>query len=89
MVNNLGVDLPAVLRDVARQQRIPLLDLTARSRALLESLGEAASWPLYLTVAHDGVEDATHLSRYGAEVFVALVARAAAQARLPLARFLR
>ncbi|WP_410606620.1 GDSL-type esterase/lipase family protein [Amycolatopsis sp. lyj-109] len=89
VVNNLGVDLPAVLRDVARQQRLPLLDLTARSQALLESLGEAASWPLYLTLAHDGVDDATHLSRYGAEQFAALVTRAMAQARLPLARFLR
>jgi lysophospholipase L1-like esterase len=89
VVNNLGVDLPAVLRDVARQQQIPLLDLTARSQALVESLGEAASWPLYLTLAHDGVDDATHLSRYGAEQFAALVARAMAEARLPLARFLR
>jgi lysophospholipase L1-like esterase len=89
VVNNLGVDLPAVMRDVARQQRIPLLDLTARSQELLESLGEAASWPLYLTLAHDGVDDATHLSRYGAEQFAALVARAAARARLPLSVFLR
>ncbi len=89
VVNNLGVDLPAVMRDVARQQKIPLLDLTARSQALLEGLGEAASWPLYLTLAHDGVDDATHLSRYGAEQFAALVARAVVQARLPLAHFLR
>ncbi|KDN19155.1 GDSL-type esterase/lipase family protein [Amycolatopsis rifamycinica] len=89
VVNNLGVDLPAVLRDVARRQRLPLLDLTAHSQALLEGLGEAASWPLYLTLAHDGVDDATHLSRYGAEQFAALVAQAATQARLPIARFLR
>ncbi|MEU5259513.1 GDSL-type esterase/lipase family protein [Amycolatopsis sp. NPDC021455] len=89
VVNNLGVDLPAVMRDVAQQWNAPLLDLTARSQALLESLGEAASWPLYLTLAHDGVDDATHLSRYGAEQFAALVARAAGQARLPLSRFLR
>ncbi|HET6708588.1 GDSL-type esterase/lipase family protein [Amycolatopsis sp.] len=89
VVSNIGVDLPAVLRDVARQRQLPLLDLTARSRALVEGLGEAASWPLYLTLAHDGVEDASHLSRYGAEQFAALVARAMAEARLPVARFLR
>lgn len=89
VVNTLGVDLPAVMRDVARQQRIPLLDLTARSQELLERLGESASWPLYLTTAHDGVQDATHLSRYGAEQFAALVARAMADAHLPLAHFLR
>ncbi|WP_410631458.1 GDSL-type esterase/lipase family protein [Amycolatopsis sp. cmx-4-83] len=89
VVNNLGVDLPAVMRDVARGEGIPLLDLTARSQALVEGLGEAASWPLYLTLAHDGVDDATHLSRYGAERYAALVADAVAEARLPLARFLR
>ncbi|RSM36341.1 rhamnogalacturonan acetylesterase [Amycolatopsis balhimycina DSM 5908] len=89
VVNNLGVDLPAVMRDVARQRKIPLLDLTARSQALVEGLGEAASWPLYLTLAHDGVDDATHLSRYGAEQYAALVARAMAEARLPFSLFLR
>jgi len=89
VVNNLGVDLPAVMRDVARQRKTPLLDLTARSQALVEGLGEAASWALYLTLAHDGVDDATHLSRYGAEQYAALVARAMAQARLPLSLFLR
>ncbi|WP_410645537.1 GDSL-type esterase/lipase family protein [Amycolatopsis sp. lyj-346] len=89
VVSNIGVDLPAVMRDVAGEQKIPLLDLTARSQALLESLGEAASWPLYLTLAHDGVDDASHLSRYGAEQFATLVTQAMTQARLPLARFLR
>ncbi|UOX89225.1 hypothetical protein MUY14_00840 [Amycolatopsis sp. FBCC-B4732] len=88
-LRNLGVDLPAVMRDVARGEGIPLLDLTARSQALVEGLGEAASWPLYLTLAHDGVDDATHLSRYGAERYAALVADAVAEARSPLARFLR
>ncbi|MEV6873373.1 GDSL-type esterase/lipase family protein [Amycolatopsis sp. NPDC051128] len=89
VVNNLGVDLPAVMRDVARLRKVPLLDLTARSQALLEGLGETASWPLYLTVEHDGVQDASHLSRYGAEQFASLVARAVSEARLPLSRFLR
>ncbi|MEU0534334.1 GDSL-type esterase/lipase family protein [Amycolatopsis tolypomycina] len=89
VVSTIGVDLPAVMRDVAGEQKIPLLDLTARSQALLEGLGEAASWPLYLTLAHDGVDDATHLSRYGAEQFAALVTQEMTRVRLPLARFLR
>lgn len=75
IVNNLGVDLPAVMRSVATEQRVPLLDLTADSEALLEQLGDAGSWPIYLTVAHDGVKDATHFSEYGATVMAGLVLR--------------
>jgi lysophospholipase L1-like esterase len=75
IVNNLGVDLPAVMRSVAAEQRVPLLDLTADSEALLERLGDAGSWPIYLTVAHDGVKDASHFSEYGATVMADLVFR--------------
>lgn len=75
IVNNLGVDLPAVMRSVAAEQRVPLLDLTADSEALLERLGDAGSWPIYLTVAHDGVKDASHFSEYGATVMAGLVFR--------------
>jgi lysophospholipase L1-like esterase len=88
VVNNLGVDLPAVMRQLAADERLPLLDLTARSQALLESLGPDGSWPLYLTVAHDGVQDATHFSEYGATVMAGLVARELRAARLGSARYL-
>jgi lysophospholipase L1-like esterase len=89
VVNNLGVDLPAVIRDLAGRLRTPLLDLTADSEALLESLGAAASWDLYLTTARDGVQDATHFSESGATVIAGLVAKEMRAARLPAARLLR
>jgi lysophospholipase L1-like esterase len=89
VVNGLGVDLPAVMRDIAARDGLPLLDLTARSQALLESLGEQESWPLYLTVAHDGVKDQTHFSEYGATVLAGLVASEIRTAGLPAARFLQ
>ena len=41
IVNNLGVNLPAVMRQVAASERVPLLDLTADSAALLRKLGSA------------------------------------------------
>src|SRR5256885_11892947 len=47
VVNSLGVDLPAGMRDVAEQLGVPLLDLTADNQALLGGLGESASRPLY------------------------------------------
>ncbi|MEU4249988.1 GDSL-type esterase/lipase family protein [Amycolatopsis sp. NPDC026612] len=89
IVNNLGVDLPAVIRDVAGKLRVPLIDLTARSQALLEQLGETASWPLYLTVQHDGVQDYAHFSEYGGTVMAGLTTSGMADAHLPAAAFLR
>ena len=89
IVNNLGVDLPAVIRDLAVKLRAPLIDLTARSQALLEKLGESASWPLYLTVQHDGVQDYAHFSEYGGTVMAGLVTRGMADAHLPAAAFIR
>ncbi len=85
IVNNLGVDLPAVIRDVAGKLRVPLIDLTARSQALLEQLGETASWPLYLTVQHDGVQDYAHFSEYGGTVMAGLATSGMADAHLPAA----
>ncbi|SED12925.1 Lysophospholipase L1 [Amycolatopsis tolypomycina] len=89
VVNTLGVDLPAVIRDVAGKLGTPLVDLTARSRALLEKLGESASWPIYLTTQHDGVQDSTHFSEHGGTVMAGLVTQGMADAHLPAAAFLR
>jgi hypothetical protein len=89
IVNNLGVDLPAVIRDLAGRQHVPLIDLTARSQALLEQLGETASWPLYLTGRHDGVQDYAHFSEHGGAVMAGLLTKGMADAHLPGAAFLR
>lgn len=88
VVNNLGVDLPAVMREVAAAERIPLLDLTADSEALLEKLGPTASWPLY--VGTEAIPtDATHFTPYGASVISGLVVKELIAAHLPAAAFLR
>lgn len=88
IVNNLGVNLPAVMRQVAAGEHVPLLDLTADSAALLEKLGPSASWPIYLgsTVSPT---DATHFTDYGATVISGLVVKELAAAHLPAAAFLR
>src|SRR5688500_15131249 len=65
-VNNKGVDLPAVIRALGRSANVPVIDLTARSKVLVESLGPSASQRLYLTAATDGVTDNTHFSVHGA-----------------------
>ncbi|GAA2729234.1 rhamnogalacturonan acetylesterase [Streptomyces nogalater] len=70
LVNGLGVDHPAVIRQVAATEHVPLIDLTAKTRALVESLGPEASKALYL---YNEKRDNTHTSVHGATVFAALV----------------
>ncbi|AVV44572.1 rhamnogalacturonan acetylesterase [Streptomyces sp. ID05-04B] len=88
-VNAVGVDLPATMRAVGTAQHVPVIDLTAGSRTLLESLGPSASAQLFLRSATDGVTDNTHFSQYGATRIGALVLRSIREQGLPLAAFLR
>lgn len=70
LVNGLGVDLPAVVRSVAAAEHVPLIDLTARTKALVESLGPEASKALYL---YNEKRDNTHTSVHGAALCAGLV----------------
>ncbi len=44
-INSVGVDLPAETRRLGSSLNVPLIDLTAKSEALVESLGPANSRP--------------------------------------------
>ncbi|MFH9083951.1 rhamnogalacturonan acetylesterase [Streptomyces sp. NPDC017673] len=70
LVNGLGVDHPAVVRSVAAAEDVPLIDLTARTKALVESLGVEGSKAVYL---YDEKRDNTHTSAYGATLYAGLV----------------
>ncbi|MDF6022728.1 rhamnogalacturonan acetylesterase [Streptomyces sp. JH34] len=70
LVNALGVDHPAVIRSVAASRGVPLIDLTAASRAVVESSGAERSRALYLC---DEEQDHTHTSEHGAGVYADLV----------------
>ncbi|MEU2435761.1 rhamnogalacturonan acetylesterase [Streptomyces rubradiris] len=70
LVNGLGVDHPAVIRSVAAAENVPLIDLTAKTKALVESLGPEDSKALYL---YNEKRDNTHTSVHGATVFAGLV----------------
>ncbi|WHT22759.1 GDSL-type esterase/lipase family protein [Crossiella sp. CA-258035] len=85
-VNNKGVDLPAVIRALGRSANVPVLDLTAKTKALVESLGPAASERLYLTRE---ANDNTHFSVAGATEMAGLVAQGVRELNLPLAGYLR
>ncbi|GAA3506737.1 hypothetical protein GCM10019016_138520 [Streptomyces prasinosporus] len=66
----LGIGLPAVVRSVAADAGVPPIDLTARTKALVESLGVEGSKALYLS---DEERDDTHTSVHGATVYAGLV----------------
>lgn len=70
LVNGLGVDHPAVIRSVAADKGVPLIDLTAKTKALVESLGVEGSKSVYL---YNEKRDNTHTSVHGATVYAGLV----------------
>lgn len=74
-------EYPEVIRVVARQRNVPLIDVYEQSRALVQSLGEEQSRALYLHVEPNvypaypnGHTDDTHTRRPGAEAFSRIVA---------------
>jgi hypothetical protein len=88
-INSLGVNLPAEMRAVGTAQHVTVVDLTAKSEALVESLGPTASAQLYLQASVDGVTDNTHFSQYGATKMAGLVVQGIQEQNLPLSTYLR
>ncbi|MFD4554076.1 rhamnogalacturonan acetylesterase [Streptomyces sp. NPDC058469] len=70
LVNGLGVDLPGVVRSVAAAEGVTIVDLTAQTKALVESLGVEGSKAIYL---YNEKKDNTHTSAHGATVYAGLV----------------
>ncbi len=69
-VNGLGVDLPAEMRNLAEEEGVDLIDLTALTKQRVEELGPEASEALFLT---NEANDNTHTSEHGATEFAQLV----------------
>ncbi|HET7845101.1 MAG TPA: GDSL-type esterase/lipase family protein [Xanthomonadales bacterium] len=73
------------VRDVARAERVILVDLDARSRDLLRALGDGPSRAYYLYDDASGLADDTHFSPRGATAMACLVVDELARAGSPLA----
>ncbi|MGW0520280.1 rhamnogalacturonan acetylesterase [Crossiella sp. NPDC003009] len=85
-VNSRGVDLPAVIRALGRSANVPVIDLTGKSKALVESMGPSASQALFLTRE---TGDNTHFSAHGGAEMANLVVQGVRELNLPLAGYLR
>lgn len=73
---------PDVIRQLAMQRHVPLIDLYQESTRYLRAIGEEASRKLYMHVEKgiyprypDGQTDDTHTQRAGAEAWAGIVAR--------------
>jgi lysophospholipase L1-like esterase len=89
-------EYPRVVRAVAAEEGVPLLEMEDATRALVSSYGVERSKSLFLhfeTGEHpqlpDGLHDDTHLSELGARLIAELAAREIARNRLPLVRYLK
>lgn len=89
-------DYPAALREVAEQERVPLLELNQLTMDLERAHGVEGSKRLHLYYPGgvyqrwpEGVADATHFSEYGAERVAALVVQEWLRLQLPPAQWVR
>lgn len=81
-----------LMRDVARELEVPLIDMDQRSQKLLKALGPEKSAFLYLHLEAgqnlnypDGVEDNTHFSELGARMMAELALKGIRDLNLDLA----
>ncbi len=88
-INGVGVNLPAEMRSLGSSHNVPVIDLTAKSEALVESMGPTNSAQLFLRQSTDGVTDNTHFSEYGAGRMADLVVQGVRERNLSLVSYLR
>lgn len=87
---------PDVVRTIAKEMNVPLIDLHKSSQALIEQQGIEGSKKLFLWIdpkhfkaASEGRKDDTHFSAYGAAQMASLVCAEIKQQHLPLAAYLK
>jgi lysophospholipase L1-like esterase len=95
-VTNTHGDYPAAVRQAAEEEKVPLLDLSAKTEALLAAMGPEGSKRLFSYAAKgeyarrpDGLADNTHFCAFGASRVCDLAVEEI-QAKVPaLARWLK
>ena len=89
-------DYVTVVRQLAKETNVPLIDLNKKTSDLVESLGPEESKKLYLyiepgafTKLPEGKKDDTHLCEYGAYKFAELAVQGLKQLNLGLVEYLK
>ena len=81
-ITNSHGDYPEAVRQVASEEKVALIDLTAMSKDFYEALGKEKSGAAF----KDG--DGTHHSNYGAYELAKMIAESIRAQNLPLAKYL-
>ena len=88
-------EYPDVVRRVAAEYKVPLIDMHRKSEAVIKNLGEEASKKLFLILRPkehpnypNGSDDNTHFSDFGAEQMARQAADGIREAKLKLAKYL-
>ncbi|WP_179136015.1 rhamnogalacturonan acetylesterase [Paenibacillus sp. 32352] len=81
------------MKSLGKELKVPVIDLTAKSKALFEKLGPEATKELFLHLEPgqspnypEGVQDNTHFSERGALEMAKLVVEGIVELQLPLSR---
>jgi lysophospholipase L1-like esterase len=89
-------EYPDIVRSVAAEYRVPLIDMHRSSATVLQQYGPEESRKLFLQLKPDenpnypkGVEDNTHFNPLGARVMAGLAVDAIRQQKLGLAKYLK
>ncbi|MDI1241003.1 MAG: rhamnogalacturonan acetylesterase [bacterium] len=89
-------EYPDIVRTVAKESKVPLIDMHRSSEALVVHNGVEGSRKLFLQLKAgesanypNGIEDNTHFSPLGAEVMSELVVKAIRESRMNLRKYLK
>jgi len=89
-------EYPDIVRAVAREYRVPLIDMHRKSEALLKRFGAEPSRKLFLQLKPGenpnypkGIEDNTHFSPDGSEAMASLAVDGLRELKLPLSKLLK
>ncbi|WP_234734063.1 glycosyl hydrolase family 28 protein [Tellurirhabdus bombi] len=89
-------EYPAVVKAVARELKVPLIDLQTKSNQAILQHGVEGSKALFMHFtggfypkSPNGKIDDTHFSKYGAEVMASLVAEEIQAQKLPIGQFFK
>ena len=89
-------EYPDIVRSVAGEQNVPLIDMHRMSEVVLKQYGPEGSRKLFLQLKPgenpnypNGIEDNTHFSPLGAQIMASLAVEGIKEQRLGLARFLK
>src|SRR5438034_6794205 len=89
-------EYPDIVRDVAKEQNVPLIDMHRKSEAMIKNLGVEDSRKLFLQLKPgenpnypNGIEDNTHFNPFGAEVMAKLAVEGIRDSKIKLRKYLK